>query len=510
MMHGHEKSDPSVVAMKSTNEGGCPPEELAEPREGAEGNTIEHDTRRTPSRESVSHGLDRVRRTAKERRQERFTALLHHIDTEMLRSAYGWLRKEASAGVDGVTWEEYGQGLERKLADLHGRVHRGAYRAQPSRRVYIPKPDGRERPLGIAALEDKIVQRALVEVLNAIWEADFLGFSYGFRPGRGQHDALDALAYGIDRRKVNWVLDADIAGFFDAVSHDWLIRFVEHRVGDRRVIRLIRKWLKAGVMEDGVVTPATVGTPQGAVISPLLANIYLHYVFDLWANQWRKRHAHGTVIMVRYADDIVVGFEHKADAERFLAEMRERLATFALTLHGEKTRLIEFGRRAAANRSSRGEGKPETFNFLGFTHICGRSRSGRFALLRKTRRDRMRARLKAVQEGLRRRMHTTLEEQGDWLRQVVRGFFAYHAVPTNSDALAAFRHHVIGLWGRMLRRRSQKDRTAWGRIVSLAERWLPRPRITHPWPNARFAVRYPRQEPYAGMPHVRICAGGAR
>jgi retron-type reverse transcriptase len=306
-MHGDEKSDPAIVAVKPTNKSGQPDAEWVEPRVGAKGNTIERGMRRTPSREGMSHGLDRVRQAAKQQ-DVRFTALLHHVDVELLRSAYGWLRKEASAGVDGVTWAAYGEGLEGKLTDLHDRIHRGAYRAQPSRRVYIPKPDGRERPLGIAALEDKIVQRALVEVLNAIWEQDFLGFSYGFRPGRGQHDALDALAVGIGQRKVNWILDADIAGFFDAVSHDWLVRFVEHRVGDRRVVRLIRKWLKAGVMEDGRVTPGEVGTPQGAVISPLLANIYLHYVFDLWAKQWRKRHAHGNIIMVRYADDIVVGF----------------------------------------------------------------------------------------------------------------------------------------------------------------------------------------------------------
>jgi RNA-directed DNA polymerase len=519
VMHGHEKSDPSIVASrtnaegihrgKPANEGGRPSEELVERREGAEGNAIGHGKRRTPSRESLSHGLDRVRQAAK-RKDQTFTALLHHIDVELLKSAYGLLKKAASAGVDGVSWEDYGEGLEDKLKDLHDRIHRGAYRAQPSRRVYIPKPDGRERPLGIAALEDKIVQRALVEVLNAIWEEDFLGFSYGFRPGRGQHDALDALAVGINRCKVNWILDADIAGFFDAVSHDWLIRFVEHRVGDRRVIRLIRKWLKAGVMEDGQVTPGKVGTPQGAVISPLLANIYLHYVFDLWAEQWRKRHAHGDIIMVRYADDIVVGFEHQADAERFLAEMRERLARFALTLHGEKTRLIRFGRFAALNRKERGEGKPETFNFLGFTHICGRSLSGRFLLLRRTRRDRMRARLEATGEGLRRRMHETIEEQGDWLRQVVGGFFAYHAVPTNADALNAFRDHVIRQWMRTLRRRSQKDGTTWQRIKVLAARWLPTPRITHPWPDERFAVKYPRWEPYAGNPHVRFCAGGAR
>src|ERR1700712_1235835 len=419
MTHGHEKSDPAIVAGKSANKGRQLSAESMEPRVGAKGNAIKHGMRRTPSRESMSHGLDRVRQAAKEQRDEQFTALLHHIDVELLRSAYGWLRKEASAGVDGGTWAAYGEGLERKLVDLHDRIHRGAYRAQPSRRVYIPKPDGRERPLGIAALEDKIVQRALVEVLNAIWEEDFLGFSYGFRPGRGQHDALDALAAGIGQRKVNWILDADIAGFFDAVSHDWLIRFAEHRVGDRRVIRLIRKWLKVGVAEDGQVTPGTVGTPQGAVLSPLLANIYLHYVFDLGAKQWRQRHAHGDVIMVRYADDIVVGFEHQADAERFWKDMRTRVAEFALTLHGEKTRLIRFGRFAAQNRKERGEGRPETFNFLGFTHICGRSLSGRFLLLRRTRRDRMRARLEATGEGLRRRMHETIEEQGDWLRQVV-------------------------------------------------------------------------------------------
>ena len=510
MMHGDEKSDPSIVAKKPANEGGRPPEELVERREGAEGNAVERDTRRTPGRESVSHGLDRVREAARTRKQERFTALLHHVDVDLLRAAYGWLRKEASAGVDGVTWEEYGEGLERKLADLHDRIHRGAYRAQPSRRVYIPKPDGRQRPLGIAALEDKVVQRALVEVLNAIWEEDFLGFSYGFRPGRGQHDALDALAVGINRCKVNWVLDADIAGFFDTVDHDWLIRFVEHRVADRRVTRLIRKWLKAGVAEDGAVKPGTVGTPQGAVISPLLANIYLHYVFDLWAERWRRQHAHGDVIMVRYADDIVVGFEHQADAERFLAEMRERLAAFALTLHEGKTRLIRFGRFAAQNRKERGEGKPETFNFLGFTHICGRSRHGGFLLRRKTRRDRMQVRLLAIQEGLRRRRHAPIERQGDWLRQVVGGFYAYHAVPTNYEALAAFRYHVIQLWRRTLRRRSQKDRTSWERITTLADRWLPRPRITHPWPSTRFAVKHPRWEPYAGNPPVRFCAGGAQ
>ena len=373
--------------------------------------------------------------------------------------------------------------------------------------MYIPKPDGRQRPLGIAALEDKIVQRAVVEVLNAIWEADFLGFSYGFRPGRGQHDALDALAVGITKRSVNFILDADIAGFFDTVNHDWLIKFVEHRIADRRILRLIRKWLRAGVMEDGVVRPGTVGTPQGAVVSPVLANIYLHYVFDLWAHHWRKRQARGAVILVRYADDIIAGFEHRAEAERFLAELRERMRGFGLTLHPEKTRLIEFGRQAAANRNSRGLGKPETFDFLGFTHICGRSRRGAFQLRRKTRVDRMRATLRPVKEALRRRMHEPIDAQGRWLEQVVRGFNAYHAIPTNFAALAAFRFHITGLWRGVLRRRGQKDRMSWRRMTVLQDRWLPKPRIIHPWPSQRFAVRHPRWEPGAGMPHAGICAG---
>ena len=508
MTHGYEKSDPAIVAGKLANKDRQLSAELTEPRAGAKGNAIGHGIRRTPSRESMSHGLDRVRQAAKEQKGERFTALLHHIDVKLLGSAYGWLRKEASAGVDGVTWTAYGEGLERKLVDLHDRIHRGAYRAHPSRRVYIPKPDGRERPLGIAALEDKIVQRALVEVLNSIWEEDFLGFSYGFRPSRGQHDALDALAVGIGQREVNWILDADIAGFFDAVSHEWLLRFIEHRVGDRRVVRLIRKWLKAGVAEDGQVTPGEVGTPQGAVISPLLANIYLHYVFDLWADQWRRRHADGDVIMVRYADDIVVGFEHQADAERFWQDVRVRLAEFALTLHPGKTRLIEFGRHAAKNRRARGLGKPETFNFLGFTHISGRSRRGGFQLKRKSRSDRVRARLQVVKETLRRRMHETIDEQGAWLRRVVMGFNAYHAVPTNAVALSDFRHNVAGLWRRTLCRRGQKGALTWERMTVLANRWLPRPRITHPWPEKRFAVKHPRWEPGAGIPPAGICAGG--
>ena len=481
-----------------------------EPRAGAEGNAWQPHTDRTRSRADVSPGLTRIREAARDRKKERFTSLLHHIDVALLEQAYDWLKRDAAPGVDGMMWADYGNGLAERLADLHGRVHRGSYRAQPSRRTYIPKPDGRQRPLGIAALEDKIVQRALVEVLNAIYETDFLGFSYGFRPGRGQHDALDALAVGIGTQAVNWIVDADISGFFDNISHDWMMRFVEHRVGDRRVLRLIRKWLKAGVMEDGVFQPAEKGTPQGAVISPLLANIYLHYAYDLWVQQWRQRHAQGALIVVRYADDTVVGFEHRPDAERFLADLHNRLAEFGLELHPDKTRLIEFGRNAVRDRASRGEGKPETFDFLGFTHICTRARRGGFLLARHTRRDRKRARLQDIKEGLRRRWHQDVAEQGKWLGGVMRGYFAYHAIPTNSRALQAFRYHVVQLWRRALRRRSQRDRTSWADINRLAARYLPKPRITHPWPSQRFRVKHPRWEPYAGIPPVRFCAGGTR
>ncbi|MBI2295299.1 MAG: group II intron reverse transcriptase/maturase [Betaproteobacteria bacterium] len=509
MMHEREKSDPFKVAQKPANNPGQPGAEPVERREGAEGNAVEPSTHRTLSRASVSQRLDRVRQAAKAGKKERFTALLHHVSVELLKAAYSWLKRDAAPGVDQLTWKQYGQDLEANVVDLHARVHRGAYRALPSRRHYIAKADGRQRPLGIAALEDKIVQRALVEVLNAIYEEDFLGFSYGFRPGRGQHDCLDALAVGITRTKVNWVLDADIGSFFDSLSHSWLVRFVEHRIGDPRVIRLIGKWLKAGVMEDGVVKPTAAGTPQGAVASPLLANLYLHYVFDLWARRWRERHARGQVIFVRYADDIVAGFEHEAEARRFMADLRVRMEQFALTLHPEKTRLIEFGRVAAERRVRRGLGKPETFNFLGFTHICGRSQSGTYQLQRKSRRDRMRATLREIKEELRRRRHDSIPEQGRWLGQVVRGYFNYHAVPTNNKSLSAFRHHVSGLWRRALQRRSQKDRTTWARVLRLAAHYLPAPQPLHPWPAVRFAVTHPRWEPGARIAPAGICAGGA-
>jgi RNA-directed DNA polymerase len=492
MMNGREKSDSVVVAVSLANKAARAVAEPREPRTGTKGNAAQHSTHRAQDRARVSHALERVRQAARQRKKERFTALLHHVDVDLLRLAFLALKRDAAPGVDGTTWQDYEADLERRLVDLHDRVHRGAYRAQPSRRRYIPKPDGRQRPLAVAALEDKIVQRAVLAVLNAIYEEDFLGFSYGFRPKRSQHDALDALSAGIISTKVNWILDADIRSFFDTVSHDWLIRFLEHRIGDPRIIRLIRKWLKAGVLEDGVVTESEMGTGQGSVISPLLANVYLHYVFDLWAERWRRREAGGDMIIVRYADDLVVGFEHEADARRFRDAMRARLEEFSLSLHPEKTRLIEFGRRAADRRAQRGLGKPETFKFLGFTFICGRSRRGNFLLTRKSRRDRMRARLKATKEALRRRMHQTIPEQGRWLAQVVRGYFAYHAVPTNYAALGAFRSHVVRLWLGALRRRSQKDGLLWERMQQLADQWLPTPRILHPWPEARFAVKHPR------------------
>src|SRR5216683_2322481 len=436
MMHEREKSDPAVVAVKPTNKAERSGTELVEPRARAKGNASQHSTGRAQKRATVSQGLERIRQAARQRKKDKFTALLHHISTDHLEQAFLELREDAAAGVDGLRWQDYAADLESNLEDLHARVHRGAYRAQPSRRVYIPKPDGRQRPLAVAALEDKIVQRATTALLNAIYEEEFLGFSYGFRPGRGQHDALDALHVGIDSRKVNHILDADIAGFFDAVSQDWLIRFVEHRIGDPRIIRLIRKWLKAGVLEDGVVTTSERGTGQGAVISPLLANIYLHYVFDLWAARWRRREATGDMVIVRYADDIVVGFEHEADGRRFLDLMRERLAEFALTLHPEKTRLITFGRFAAAERAKLGLGKPETFDFLGFTHICGRTRQGRFQIRRKSRRDRRSAKLREIKDELRRRILQPIPEQGRWLKLVITG---YYGLPRRADQLSVAR-----------------------------------------------------------------------
>ena len=510
MTNGVGKSDLAIVAVKPTNRAEQSAVEPAEPRAGTKGNANRQSTHRAQDRASVSQALERIRTAARQRKKEKFTALFHHVSTELLREAFGELKRNAAPGVDGLTWDTYESDLEGNLSDLHDRVQRGAYRALPSRRVYIPKPDGRQRPLAVAALEDKIVQRAVVAVLNEIYEVDFLGFSYGFRPERGAHDALDALMVGISGTKVNFILDADIRSFFDMVSQSWLIRFVEHRIGDPRIVRLIRKWLRAGVLEDGVVTTSDTGTGQGAVISPLLANIYLHYVLDLWAERWRRREATGDMIIVRYADDFIVGFQYENDARRFLEEMRARLQEFSLSLNTEKSRLIEFGRFAADNRKRRGLGKPETFNFLGFTFICSTTRQGKFQIKRKSRSDRMRAKLKVIKQELRRRMHQPIPLQGKWLRQVVTGYFNYHAVPTNGRALTEFRFRVKGLWHRTLRRRSQKDWTPWDRIVRLANDWLPKPKILHPWPDRRFAVTHSRWEPYALIGHVRFCAGGAQ
>jgi len=503
MMHDPQQSDPCVVAMKPANKSEGAGAELVERRRGAEGSADEFNTHRTQSRESVPHGLEGVRERAKKWKKERFTALLHHVDVDLLRWSYSRLKRDAAAGVDGQSWAQYGEQLEARLVDLHERVHRGAYRPYPSRRVYIQKESGGKRPLGIAALEDKIVQRALVEVLNAIYEVDFRGFSYGFRVGRSQHDALDSLAAAIKRTKLGWIVDLDVEQFFDRLSHEWLVRFLEHRIGDKRVIRLIRKWLRAGVLENGEWMPSESGSPQGAVISPLLANVYLHYAFDLWAERWRRK-ASGNVIFVRYADDIVAGFQHEAQARKFLSDVRERLNDFALSLHPQKTCVIRFGRFAARDRKVQGLGKPETFNFLGFTHICDRSLNGSFQLLRGTRGDRMRKKLREVREELRRRMHYPIEEQGEWLGRMMRGYFAYHAVPTNTHRLRSFRFHVVQMWRRTLRRRSQKDHTTWERMTRLAARWLPRPLVLHPWPEVRFLVKHPKWEPSARIAHARI------
>jgi RNA-directed DNA polymerase len=495
MMNGQRKSDRLEVPTKPPNKAGKPAAEGVEGRSLAKGNAGEQNTPRTQSRTSVPSALTRVRQAARRDKEAKFTALFHHVTVDRLRNAFMALSRHAAPGVDGVTWEAYRARLEDNLQSLHERLHRGAYQVRPSRRVYIPKADGRQRPLGIAALEDKLVQRAVVEVMNAIYEQDFLGFSYGFRPGRSPHMSLDALAVGLLRKKVNWVLDADIRGFFDAIDHEWLMKFVEHRIADKRVLRLIRKWLSAGVMENGEWAATEEGTPQGATVSPLLANIYLHYVFDLWAQQWRRRHARGDVIITRWADDFIVGFQHRADAEQFLENLRERFRKFSLELHPEKTRLIEFGRKAAEGRKARGLGKPETFNYLGLTHICGRSRAGKFLLRRQTMRKRMQAKLSELKGELQRRRHLPIPEQGAWLAGVVRGYFAYHAVPTNMRAMMEFRTQVIRHWHRALRRRGQRDRTHWARMNRIARRWLPPARKRHPWPEQRFDVRTQGKSP---------------
>lgn len=493
MMNDDGQSDSRVVPAKSANK--VSPEETAEQMEGrglVKGNADESPMRRTQGRkEGMQEALKRIRQAVRREPKQGMTSLYHHVyRVENLRAAYFGLKKEAAAGIDGETWKHYGEKLEANLEKLSGRLRRGAYRAPAVKRVYIPKADGRKRGLGIPALEDKIVQSVVAQILEAIWEPEFKGFSYGFRRGRSAHDALDALAVGIQQRAINWVLDADIRGFFDTISHEWLEKMIEHRVGDRRITALIKKWVRAGVMEEGELKRREEGTPQGGLVSPVLANIYLHYVFDQWVQQWRKREARGAMIVVRYADDFVVGFEHREEAERFQGELSDRMRKFELELHGEKTRLIEFGRHAASRRRKRGEGKPETFNFLGFTHIGGKTRGGRFTVIRKTMRKRMQAKLKEMKQEFRRRMHTDLREQGEWVRAVLRGHYQYYGVPFNSASLWSFVYHVNELWYKALRRRSQKTRLTWEQFTRKIKRWVPNPRICQPYPSQRLRRRF--------------------
>ena len=491
MMHGHGKSDSSIVRTKPPNEAEPEAKEAVDGRGLAKGNLLKRNMSRTQGRPGMPSALERIRQATRRDKRQRFTALLHHVyDVERLRAAYFALRREAAPGIDGETWRHYGEKLQRNLEDLSERVKRGAYRAKPVRRAYIAKvgKPGELRPLGVAVLEDKIVQRATVEVFNALYEEDFVGFSYGFRPNRSPHHALDALTLGIMRSKVNWVLDCDIRAFFDTLEHGWLVKFIEHRVADRRVVRLIQKWLKVGVLEEGKHIDTEMGTVQGGSISPLLANLYLHYVFDLWVKQWRKLKAQGDVIVVRFADDFVVGFEHREDGERFLSELVERLKCFGLELHAQKTRLIEFGRHAEDDRQGRGEGKPETFNFLGFTHSCAKTRKGRFVVLRQTMRKRWQRKLKEVKAELRRRMHTPVPEMGRYVRSVIVGYMRYYAVPMNAVSVSDFRMAVGRLWWRVLKRRSQKARVSRAQMERRMARWVPQTHVCHPYPWQRFGV----------------------
>lgn len=505
-MYDHEESDSFIVPANLSNKCGDnkPQAEMGEGRNEPMKNTKQTDIPRTQRRTNaqgcssnaasvkrVPSGLQRVRKVAKEDKQTRFTALLHHITPEALGNSYNALKKRASPGVDGCTWEEYQVELTERIEDLHTRVHKGTYRAKPSRRVYIPKTDGKKRPLGIAALEDKIVQQAVSELLTTIYEADFYGFSYGFRPDRGSHDALDALSVAIKRKKINWVLDADIQGFFDSISHEWMLRFLERRIADKRILRLISKWLKAGVLENGTVQGTTTGTPQGAVISPLLANIYLHYALDDWVVWWRNKYATGDVIIVRYADDFVMGFQYKHEAELFLKALRHRLNVFALNLHPAKTRLIEFGTYAAKSRRSRGEKKPESFEFLGFTHICSVCmKNGWYKVLRLTSKKRLSATLSRLKAALRARMHDVIDDVGKWLRKVVQGYYNYFAVPGNLRRLRNFRHALEKIWYKVLCRRSQKRRMNWDTYNKWASYWIPIPVNLHPYPSKRFDAKH--------------------
>jgi RNA-directed DNA polymerase len=489
-MHADENSDGVIVPGKRSNKGGLPSAEAVEGRTLPKGNGGETAAARTLRRDTASNGLIAVRRAARQSKSVRFTALLHHVTVDLLKQSYLSLERDSAPGIDGVTWQTYGENLEGKLRELHDKVHRGGYRARPARRTYIPKADGSKRPLSILCLEDKIVQQAVATVLEAIYEEDFLGFSYGFRPGRGQHDALDALHAGILRKHVNWVLDADIRGFFDAMAHAWIIRFLEHRIADKRILRLIVKWLKVGIVEDGRRTRGTCGAPQGAVISPILANVYLHYVYDLWVHRWRRAKASGDMIVIRYADDTIVGFQHEHEARAFLNDLEERMRKFELALHPDKTRLIRFGRNAAKQREMLGEGKPETFDFLGFTHFCTRSRkTGTFVIGRKTIKKRMRAKLLAIKTELRRTMHDPIAKTGAWVKQMLKGHLNYFAVSGNHPSLWWFFNEVKRLWLASLMRRSQTARLSWERFIRLVARFFPPIRTLHPLPCHRFDAR---------------------
>jgi group II intron reverse transcriptase/maturase len=499
--HVAGESHNSIVPEKPANKGGVAlPAESVEGRELTKENTEQSLLGRTQRRNSDgkpfvarSRGLLGVREAARRDKKQKFTSLLHHLTADLLRASFFELKKQAAPGIDGETWGEYAEEFEKRIDDLHDRIHRGAYRAKPSKRIYIPKPDGGMRPLGIAALEDKIVQQAARTVLECIYEQDFLGFSYGYRPGRGSHQALDALFVGISKRKVNWIIDADIRGFYDNISHEWLMKFVEHRIADPRMLRLLKKWLRAGVSEDGEWSPTKVGTPQGAVISPLYANVFLHYVLDLWIHDWRTRHGKGEVTIVRYADDVVIGFREESDARKCLAALGERFAKFGLALHPEKTRLIEFGRYAEERRAKRGDGPPETFDFLGFTHISAKTRRGDFTIHRKTSRKKFQAKLAELKEKISRRRHGDLAKVGEWLQSVFRGWCQYYAVPGNSARLQQFRNAIQVMWLRILQRRSQRGRRlTWVKFSKLCKRWLPTPKILHPYPSVRFACQHPR------------------
>jgi len=463
--------------------------ESLEERGRTKGNAPKSNSPRTQGRIWLQQALERVREAAMRDRKAQFTSIWHLVyDVNSLREAFRALKRQSAAGIDDVTKEEYEGQLEENLADLSERLKRGAYHAKPVKRVYIPKPDGRMRPLGIPVLEDKIVQRATAEVLSAIYETDFHDHSFGFRPERSQHMALDTLAVGLDRRPLNWVLDADIRGFFDNIDHEWLLTFLRQRIADKRVLRHIQKWLKAGVFEDDDIQVTEYGTPQGGSISPLLGNIYLHYAFDNWAIQWKRKETIGDMLAVRFADDIVMSFEYREDAERFLAALQERMQRFHLELNMEKTQLIEFGRNSPQAGGIRVKGQPQTFDFLGFTHYCGRTKAGRFVVKRQTAHKKMRAKLQELRKELRRRMHDPVPEVGRWLGSVLTGHYKYYAVPFNRPKLSAFRHHVLCMWKRIMARRSQKSKDIWDRADYLGKRYLPLPKISHPYPSQRIRV----------------------